>query len=688
MRSGTGTSVRVGVDVGGTFTDAVVADGSGGLHIAKVPSTPDDVSDGFLHALQLLAERSGVPLRSVDFLAHGTTVATNALVQGRLARTGLVTNKGFRDVLAIGTQQRRRIYDLWTPEPDPIVPRERCVEVSGRLDADGREIEPVDEASVVEAAARLRAQGVEAVAVVLLFSFLQSAHERYVADILRRELPGVPMTISSDVAPEIREFLRASTTAVNAALLPLVGGYVSRLAQAVAEQGVTAEVQLMRSNGGLAAAATAAELPATLVTSGPAAGVVGAARLAAAAGLGDLLTFDMGGTTADLAVVLDGEPQVRWVGEQSSYVVNLPQVDVLCIGAGGGSIASVDGFGALTVGPASAGAVPGPAAYGRGGKEATVTDAHVVLGTIARSRTFGTDLAIDADAAADAIRISVADPLGLEVEEAAEAVVRVAVANMASALRVISVARGIDPRGLTLVALGGAGPMHGCALGEELGMARVLVPLYPGVTAALGLLLTEVRHDVGRSWLRTTSDLTVGELQEQVDALSGRALELLAHSGHADLGVLSFQADLRYVGQAYSLRVPLAVHDGAVAQGAVAEAQRAFEAAHREAYEYAFEDTEIELTALRVTARAPEQTVDVQPRVETTTDPSVEVRQRRMRLRGRPLEVPVLDRASIGAQPVCGPLLLEQEDTTTVVHPGWSARLVDAGSLVLERIDD
>jgi N-methylhydantoinase A len=685
--SGTSTSVRVGVDVGGTFTDAVLADRSGDLHIAKVPSTPDDVSEGFLHALQLLADRSGVPLSAVDFLAHGTTVATNALVQGRLARTGLVTNKGYKDMLAIGTQQRRHIYDLWTPEPEPIVARDRCVEVSGRVGPDGQEIEPVDDASVIEAAALLRAQGVEAVAVVLLFSFLQPAHERRVADILRRELPGVPVTISSDVAPEIREYLRASTTAVNAALLPLVGGYVTRLAQAVAAHGVPAEVQLMRSNGGLAAAATAAALPATLVTSGPAAGVVGAARLGAAANLGDLLTFDMGGTTADLAVVLDGEPQVRWVGEQSQHLVNLPQVDVLCIGAGGGSIAAVDGFGALTVGPASAGAVPGPAAYGRGGKEATVTDAHVVLGTIAPTRTLGTDLAIDADAAADAVRVSVADQLGVEVEQAAEAVLRVAVANMASALRVITVARGIDPRGMTLVALGGAGPMHCCALAEELDMARVLVPLYPGVTAALGLLLTEVRHDLGRSWLRATSELSVGDLQEQVDALAGRARELLAHSGHEASGVLSYQADLRYVGQAYSLRIPLSVVDGTVPDDAVAGAERAFEAAHLAAYEYVLDGTPMELTALRVTARAPEREVEVRPRTAPSETPSAAGRPRRMRLRGEQLDVPVLDRASVGREPVRGPLLLEQEDTTTVVHPGWSARLVEAGSLLLERTD-
>jgi N-methylhydantoinase A len=673
----------VGIDVGGTFTDAVLVGRDGALHIAKVASTPADVSEGFLDGLDVLGRRSGLAASEVDFLAHGTTVATNALVQNRLARTGLVTNRGFRDILEIGTQQRRHVYDLWTPEPSPVVPRERCVEVVGRLGPDGTEIEPLDEASVVDAARSLRKSGVEAVAVVLLFSFVNPEHERRVAQILERELPDIPVTVSSDVAPEIREYLRASTTAVNAALLPLVGRYVSQLAEAVATRGVRVPVHLMRSNGGLAAARTAADLPVTLVTSGPAAGVVGAARLAERAGLLDLLTFDMGGTTADLAVVVSGQPQVRWIGEQSGHKVNLPQVDVLCIGAGGGSLGRVDPFGALRVGPESAGAVPGPAAYGRGGTQPTVTDAHVVLGTLTAQRTLGADLKLDPELAAGSVTDHVATPMGVPVEEAAAAMIRVADATMASALRVISVARGIDPRSMTLVALGGAGPMHGCSLAEELDMSSVLVPLYPGVTAALGLLLTDVRHDLGRSWVRGTGTIVAHELQAQVDVLAARARELLDQSGHASSGSMTFAADLRYSGQAYSLTVPLAVgDDGQVRQHAVAAAEAAFVDAHVAAYDYALDGTAMELVAVRVTATAAEAPIDVHSPDAPLSAP---LGRRRVWMRGQWQDALILDRSGIGEAPVPGPALIEQEDTTTLLFPGWTARRVAAGSLLLER---
>ena len=391
------SGIRAGVDVGGTFTDAVLVDAEGRLHVAKVRSTPDDAAVGFLDGLAELARRSGVAPGALDYLAHGTTVATNAVVQGRLARAGLITTAGFRDVLEIGTQQRRAVYDLWTPQPAPVIPRERCHGVGGRIGPDGRELEPLDEDDVRAAAAALAADGVEAVAVVLLFSFLEPAHEQRVAELLRDALPGVPVTLSSAVAPEVREYVRASTTALNAALLPPAGAYVRRLARRLHDDGVAAPLHLMQSNGGVTTAPIAAELPVGLVASGPAAGVIGAARLGAAVGARDLLTFDMGGTTADIALVVDGLPQLRFSGDHAGHPVNLPQIDVLSVGAGGGSIAAVDRFGALSVGPESAGADPGPAAYGAGGEHATLTDAHLVLGTLAGDRRLGGSVALDAE---------------------------------------------------------------------------------------------------------------------------------------------------------------------------------------------------------------------------------------------------------------------------------------------------
>ena len=676
--------VRVGIDVGGTFTDAVLVDDNGELHIGKVESTPADISQGFLSGLQVLSARSGRALEEINFLAHGTTVATNALVQNRLARVGLITNRGFGDILEIGTQQRRHIYDLWTPEAKPIVPRERCVEVDGRIGPQGEEITPLDEPSVIEAARYLASSGVEAIAVVLLFSFVQPAHEQRIREILAVELPGIPVTISSDVAPEIREFLRASTTVVNAALLPLVGTYVTDLAAAVAARGVKVPVHLMRSNGGLAAAKTAAELPVSLVTSGPAAGVVGAARLGAVAGELDLMTFDMGGTTADLAVVTGGHPHVRWAGEQNGHRVNLPQVDVLCVGAGGGSIARVDAFGSLHVGPESAGAVPGPAAYARGGESPTVTDAHVVLGTLTAQRTLGGELKLDPDSAAEAVRQHVALPMSVEVEQAAASIIRVTDANMASSLRVISVARGLDPRAMTLVALGGAGPMHGCSLAEELDMTKVLVPAFPGVTAALGLLLTAVRHDLGRSWVRATALLSNVEMQPQLDALAAKARELLAQSGHEELSTLRFSADMRYSGQAYSLTIPLRVEvDGRLHQDSIRDVEAAFIEGHRAAYDYVLDDTPMELVALRISASAPEEPIVFGSGSVGSAEP---MGRRRIWMRGEWQDALILDRSAIGAAPVAGPAVIEQEDTTTLLFPGWTARLVPGGSMLLERL--
>ena len=451
---------RIGIDVGGTFTDAVIVVDDGHIRIAKVRSTPERIEAGFMDGLRQLLERAGAQAADVGYLAHGSTVATNAIVQRRLARTALITNEGFRDVLAIGTQMRARVYDLWTPEPEPIVPRDLCLGVRGRLDAAGKEVEPLDADSVRAAAAALRDRGVEAVAVMLLFSFINDEHERRVGDILAEELPGTVVSLSSRVVPEFREYVRASTTALNASLLPLMGAYLGAVTDEVAGEGVSVPLHMMQTNGGVAPAARARELPIALSASGPAAGVIGGARLAELVGETDALTFDMGGTTADIGLVIDGSPQLRFSGEAAGMPINLPQIDVLCIGSGGGSIARVDQFGSLTVGPASAGAEPGPAAYGLGGEEATVTDAHVVLGNLSAASALAGGVPLDHELAERAVAAAVGEPLGLGVEEAAVAILRIANANMANALRVMTIARGHDPRRFALVAIGGAGPMH------------------------------------------------------------------------------------------------------------------------------------------------------------------------------------------------------------------------------------
>jgi len=652
---------RAGIDVGGTFTDAALHDGSR-LAVAKVRTTPADLAEGFVEA------------PGISFLVHGSTIAANALVQGRVARVGLLTTEGFRDVLEIGTQMRPRLYDLRFPKPEPLVPRELRLEARERVGPEGEVVVPLDPASVEAAAERFRASGVEAVAVSFLFSFANPAHEREAGRLLAERLPGIPITLSCEVVPEYREYPRTSTTVLNASLLPLVGRYVSDLAARLAQAGVAAPLHLMQSNGGLATAEAAARAPVRLVASGPAAGVIGAASLGAGAGLRDLLSFDMGGTTADVGLVAGGEPELRFRGEVAGHTVNLPQIDVLSVGAGGGSIARVDRFGSLSVGPQSAGAVPGPAAYGQGGEEATVTDAHAVLGTLDPGRFLGGRVPLDVRAARRVLERRVARPLRLGVEEAAAAVLEIANAAMVRALRVVSVARGHDPRRFALAAFGGAGPMHACAIAEELGMRRILVPRYPGVGSALGLLASDVRYDLSRTWVWPTGAVRRVDLDRRLKGLEREARELLAGAGFRDgLALVEFQADMRYRGQAYELTVPLG-------PGGLAAAERAFHAAHRQAYGHSSPVGVTELVTLR--ARA---TGRVRPprRRSSVAGPATGRRRPQARTTGG-VRYRVYERDTLPSS-ARGPAIVEQEDSTVVISPGWQLRHGPAGTVVLER---
>lgn len=662
-----------GVDIGGTFTDAVLVDGGGRLTVAKAHSTPADMAQGFLATLDLLAARSGVPASDLTLLAHGTTVATNAIVQGRVARTGLITTRGFRDVLEIGTQMRDDVYDLQAPLAPPLVPRPLRLEVRERVGPDGAILEPLDHDDVARAADELAAAGVEAVAICFLFSFANPEHERTAAAIVA-ERTRLPVTTSEAIAAEIREYPRMATTAVNASLLPLVGGYVGRLGAQLADASATAPLSLMCSNGGLARADTAAQAPIRLIASGPAAGAIGAGRLASLAGLPDALSLDVGGTTADVAAIHGGRPALRYRGEVAGHPIALPQVDVGSIGAGGGSIARVDAYGALTVGPESAGAVPGPAAYGAGGEDATVTDAHVVLGTLDPDAFLGGRVPLDRAAAERAVTHHVARPLRCSAEAAALAIVRVVCANMAAALRLVSVARGEDPRRHVLVGLGGAGPLHACAIADELDMTRVLVPRHPGVTAALGLLLTDERHDLARSFVRRTSAIRGPELSRLARDLGRAATDLLSGPGRT-----AFALDMRYRGQAFELAVQLPEPT----LGGLERAVESFHRAHRRAYGHASPGAETEVVAVRATAVRPARRIRWAAGDQGSSRSSgvVTIATTRGRRRHRTYE-----RSGIGADAIVrGPALITQEDSTTLVPAGWTARPVAGGSLLVER---
>jgi N-methylhydantoinase A len=672
---------RIGIDVGGTFTDAVIVADDGRIRIAKVRSTPDRIEAGFMDGLRQLLERAGIAAGDVNYLAHGTTVATNAIVQRRLARTALITNAGFRDVLAIGTQMRTRVYDLWTPEPPPIVPRDLCLGVRGRIDADGEEVEPLDERDVRTTAGTLRERGVEAVAVMLLFSFLNPSHEQRIGEILAEECPGVPVSLSCSVVPEFREYVRASTTVVNAALLPLLGTYVSAVSEEVDRAGVRVPLHLMQTNGGVTPAYRAREVPIGLAASGPAAGVIGGARLAELVGEDQALTFDMGGTTADIGLVIGAEPQLRFSGEAAGMPINLPQIDVLCIGAGGGSIASVDLYGALRVGPASAGADPGPAAYGHGGA-ATVTDAHVVLGTLSGDTQLAGRVALHREHAVRAVMTAVGEPLGLDVEPAAAAILRITNANMANALRIMSIARGHDPRRFALVAIGGAGPMHACRLAEELGIPRVVIPRYPGVAAALGLLATDIRHDLRRSWLRPTATISPAELDAALERLEREGKALLETSSNASSGFeTGFELDMRYRGQAYNLTVPF--EQRPVTAETINRATALFEEQHRRLYDYTPAVTETEIVTLRMRALA---------RIPDIDWASVEPETGDARLGERPVWDgewrtwrTLLRHALAPGTAIESETIIEQEDATVVVPAHWGGAVGTAGTLVLTR---
>ena len=643
------SGARVGVDVGGTFTD-LVALVDGRITTAKVPSTPRDQSEGVLRSI----EASGVPAAGIEALAHGMTVATNALLERRGARTALVTTAGFRDVIEIGRQARPSLYDLTEDRPPALVPRELRFTVRERMGPEG-ELEPLDEASLGEAVEALRAAEVEAVAVCLLFAFARPEHEQRVGEAVREALPGVHVSLSSDVLPEFREYERFSTTVADAYLAPALGAYLTRLRERTGTAGLP-EPLVMQSSGGVTGIADAAGHAAAFALSGPAGGVVGASHAAGASGYEDLLTFDMGGTSTDVGAVLGGQVATTTDSTIGGVPLRLPAVDVHTVSAGGGSIAWMDAGGALRVGPQSAGADPGPAAYGRGGEEPTVTDANLFLGFLADGARLGGEMVLDCGRA-EAALAALGERLGPDARATAQGVVRVAEAEMLRALRVVSVERGIDPRELVLVAFGGAGPLHACALAEELGMRAVLVPRASGVLSALGLALSDLRRDyvaplVGRPERAAAAFDAMGQLARE------------------DLGdpALMRAADMRYRGQSFELTVA----DG-----------DSFHDAHERRYGYRLDDQEVEVVNARLTATVARERPPLREG-RGEGDAIAGTREASVGDGWRP--VPVLDRERMGAgSRVEGPAIVELRESTCLVRDGWAGQVDDAGTLVLER---
>jgi N-methylhydantoinase A len=654
------SDTRLGVDVGGTFTD-LVALSEGALLTAKVPSTPRDQSVGVMNAI----ESSEVEPGAVFALAHGMTVATNALLERRGARTALVATEGFKDILEIARQNRPSLYDLTQDRPPPLVPRELRFTVKERMGPKG-EVEALDEESLEEAVSAIEEAEVEAVAVCLLFAFMHPEHERRVGEALRNALPDVHVSLSSEVLPEFREYERFSTTAADAYLSPKLAAYLENLAGKTEEAGAPSPL-VMQSSGGVVKVEDAIADAAGCVLSGPAGGVVGAAYIGALGGYRDLLTFDMGGTSTDVAPVVEGEAQTTTETVIAGVPIKLPMVDVHTVSAGGGSIAWADAGGALRVGPHSAGAEPGPVAYDAGGEEPTVTDANLFLGYLADRAQLGGEVVLKRELSEETLG-DLGEKLGLDAEEAALGVVRVANAEMMRALRVISVERGLDPREFALLAFGGAGGMHACALAEELGMETVLVPRAGGVLSALGLAISDLRRDYVRPYLSNLEELDEGEFEEKFKDMEGRAAQDLEDPDYTR------RADLRYRGQSFELTVEA---------DSLEKLEDRFHAAHEQRYGYRMEDESVELVNLRLIATV---TVEKPKLEEPPAEGEAESGRREANFDGEWQEVPVLDREKMGkGSEVAGPAIVEFKESTCVVRPGWRGEIDGVGTLILEK---
>jgi N-methylhydantoinase A len=667
-------ALRIGVDIGGTFTDLVALDeATGALVNTKALSTPRALLEGVLQCV----DQAGVRLPECRLVIHGTTIGINALIEGKGARTGLVTTEGFRDVLEIGRGNFLRMYDVLYRRPAPLVPRGRALEVPERLSARGEVLVPLDEGAVRAAARRLRDDGVQSVAVVFLFSYRNAAHEQRTAEILAEELPGVSVSVSHRLTQEWREYERTSTTVVNAYVQPIVDRYLGEFGAGLSGRGFAGQLLITQSNGGAFSLEAARSKPAHTIESGPAAGAVGCVSLAQALGLDRLISFDMGGTTAKCAIVERGLVQTTDEYHVDGRPLRIPVIDIKEVSAGGGTIAWIDAGGALALGPHSAGAAPGPVCYGLGGTEPTVTDANVVLGRIDGSRFLGGTMPLDPAGAARVLDETLAGPLGLGRDAAAAGIVRLADVKMALAVRSITTERGLDPRDYALVAYGGGGPLHAVAIARELGIPRVVIPPAPSTFSAWGMLATDLRHDLVRTMLepleRTDAAWAAAryaEMQREIEAILPGPGTPVTHRA----------ADLRYLGQEHTVTVSLGTLED------WATLRREFDAAHERAYGYAAPEVEVQLINLRLTVIYPIDRPGLAAAARRTTGaaPSTTRKIYSSRMQDA-LEFRVVQRDDLRAgDSLVGPAVIEESGTTTIVDAGDTLSVEPHGCLVIE----
>ena len=679
---------RVGVDSGGTFTDICMVDEeTGELCVWKVPSTPDDpsraIAGGVVEGLTTVA---GAKPSDATYFGHGTTVATNALIQHHGVKTGLITTDGFRDLIEIGRQRRPHLYDLQIDKPQVLVTRDVRLEVPERMRHDGRIETPLDEAAVRAAARLLKAAGVKAVAIGFLYAYLDPTHEQRAKAIVAEEMPDAFITCSHEVAPEFREFERFSTTVVNGYLGPVLGSYVSRLGPRLDEAGLKGPRHITQSNGGVMSLAAASTSAVRTVLSGPATGVVGALKVGMLAGFPNLITFDMGGTSTDVSLIADGRPRLAGEMEVHGYPLKTPMLDINTVGAGGGSIAYLDAGGHLKVGPRSAGSVPGPVCYGLGNTEPTVTDANVVLQTLNPRHLLGGRMAVDQARAKAAIG-ELAGRLGLEPMATAQGVLSVVTANMAKAIRVISVQRGHDPRDYTLVAFGGAGPLHSGRLARELDIPRVLVPRSPGILCALGLLLTDLMTNYAQTRLMRLDEVAVAAMPGVFAELETRAAAWFDREGLSDNARrVRRTIDMRYAGQNYEL--PVAWPEGRTGAELLAALRQGFEVAHSQMYGYTAPEEPIQVVTFRIEATGIVRPAELRSYPTAAAKVSDAVGAERviwLAEAGGFIAAPVYVRDKLGpGHQLAGPAVIEQMDATTLVLPGQTATVDQWLNIIIE----
>ncbi|WP_280830436.1 hydantoinase/oxoprolinase family protein [Mycolicibacterium frederiksbergense] len=654
----------ISIDAGGTFTDAVGRSSRGDIKVAKVASTPDDPSRGLTNAVAALAE-DGVDLGSVKLVCHGTTVATNAMLTNSMGSVLLITTEGFRDVLAYRTGSRPQVYSLTPTQPTELVPRERRLEVAERVAADGEVLVELTDDEITRVVEQVLEHQPQAIAVSLLFSYVNPDHENRIGERLRAALPGVPISLSSDVIREFREYPRTATTALNAALRPVVSNYLASATAGLAATGVNSPLQVMQSNGGCVPAQRAAEQAHRLLLSGPAGGVAGLLRSAREHGLRDVISLDMGGTSVDICLVRDGRAPYATAQVINDHTVLAPTVDIQTIGAGGGSVAWVDRTGRLRVGPRSAKAVPGPACYLRGGTEPTLTDAHVVLGSLGTEQLAG-GLTLDREAARTAMA-TIAEPLGMSIEQAAESVVAIAMAHMTRGVRKVSVERGLDPRQFTLFPFGGAGPLHAGLLLRHLGLHSVVVPLRPGLFSADGLLAAGIRVDDAQTVLRVGTEEVLATIAQWVSE-RGEVLrsQILADGAQPDSARTQVVVDCRYLGQGYE--IPVTIDDDQI--GELDVLVKLFHAAHEELYGHASADEPVEIVTVRLAGTGDLADVTT-PAVAVSTGSAdrAELGRRIVHVPGEgPRDTPVFDRDRLApGDRVDGPAVIAQMDSTTLL---------------------